>query len=104
MCLNIESVSVNFYTNHNLPIVKGKCLGRPLQERLYTKCNERGDEFHIALVCRDPKLIPLRRKYIYSYYCSHPSMYKFVKFLQSTNDKIVQNLALYIYYGLKIVN
>ena len=52
---------------------------------------------------RDPKLIPLRKKYMDSYYCSHPSMYKFVKLL-STNDKVVQNLALYIYNGLKIVN
>jgi hypothetical protein len=88
--------------NHNLPIVTGRWLRRPIAERLCPSCHVVGDEFHFVMVCTRGNLCALRRKYIDPYFITRPSMVKFVQLLCTENKRALKNLSVFVYKGLRV--
>jgi len=80
-------------TNHHLPIVKGRYLNIPLDDRKCTICNlnEIGDEFHYLFKCTF--FTAHRALYMMRYYYTQPNMFKMVQLFESTDYHDMLNLA-----------
>ena len=88
------------WRNHKLPLITGRWLRQPRNERLCITCGKLGDEYHFVLICKQDALVSLRRRYIDSYYFLNPSMFKFVQLLTNDEKRTIRNLAVYIHKGL----
>ena len=99
-CTNI--ISKLRLSAHNLAIERGRHqnVERRLRKCIYCDINEIEDKFHFVIVC--PKYTYLRNKYINKYYINRPSMFKFVKLLNSTNVKTLNNLAIFCNKAFKV--
>ena len=63
-------------------------------------CNTgREEEVHFLFCC--PALSDLREKLIQSKYYSDPCMFRFIILMSATNESVLNNLAFYVYEGLK---
>ena len=83
---------------HTLEIERGRYFNIPREQRKCKLCfTEVEDEIHFLLKC--PLLADLRRKYIPSKYYTHPNVHKFTILLSSRNERVIQNIASYIYYA-----
>ena len=71
----------------------------PISEQKCVQCNVLEDEFHFVIKCKI--FIELRTKYIPKHYWKRPSMYTFIKLLNTTKVKLVRNSSLYIYQAFK---
>ena len=93
---------VRFITkNNNIPVVSGKWQRpRPYHQRLCEECELLGDEYHFLFLCK--RLKALRSKYISRYFWTKPSMNKFIELLSSEHSKTINNLAIFVYSGLKV--
>ena len=74
----------------------------PRIERRCQLCNQSvpvdlEDEFHFILKCQC--FTDLRNIYISRFFRSHPSMFKFLNLLNSTNKRALTNLCLYIKFA-----
>ena len=87
-------------SSHDLQIEKGRYTNTPREERLCKCCNTNviEDEYHFLLVC--PAFNTIREKYIKEFYFVHPSIEKFSSLLNCSNDRVLQNIAVYIYIKL----
>ena len=83
-------------SNHYLPIVKGRHLKIPLDDRKCTLCNlnEIGDEFHYLLKCSF--FSDQRKKYLMRYYYTQPNMLKMLNLFESTDYTDMMNLAKFV--------
>ena len=79
--------------NHYMPIVAGRYLNVPINERKCSlcKCGEIGDEFHYLLKC--PFFEAMRTKYLKKYYYTQPTHVKMQQLFESTNSTEMINLA-----------
>ena len=79
--------------NHYMPIVAGRYLNTPVDERLCTICqmNEIGDEFHYLFRCTF--FSSQRSRYIMRYYYTRPNMYKLTQLFESSDFTEMLNLA-----------
>ena len=68
---------------------------------LYDK-NDIEDEFHFVCICEKYK--DLRTLYIPAYYRNRPNMFKFIELLQSSNNKILFKLSIFIKKAMKVRN
>ena len=76
-----------------MPIVAGRYLNTPVDERLCTICqmNEIGDEFHYLFRCTF--FSSQRSRYIMRYYYTRPNMYKLTQLFESSDFTEMLNLA-----------
>ena len=79
--------------NHRMPIVNGRYLNIPVEERVCTLCqtNALGDEFHYLFECAFFQA--QRAKYLLRYYYTHPNMYKMMQLFESPDNQEMLNLA-----------
>ena len=91
----------NFLTkNCNIPVVSGKWYQRKVyNERMCTACDAVGDEYHFVIQCQFNT--DIRSTYLSPYYWQKTSMSKFIEFMTCGRRKIISNLAVFIFEGLK---
>ena len=84
--------------NHKFPIVSGRHQDVRRQDRVCNKCtaNVVGDEFHVLLECKNVDIVRLRDKYIPNFYKLRPNQTKYVLLMQTTNVKLLCNLASFL--------
>ena len=89
-------------SSHDLRIETGRYDNTPRDQRLCNSCNMNKieDEFHFLLVC--PKYRDLRCKYFKRYFCHWPTLYKFENLMSSTSNKVIVNVAKFLYFAAKI--
>ena len=63
-------------------------------------CNKVEDEFHFFLECE--LYSQIRKKYIKKFYWGRPNMIKLKELMQTTNQKIQLNLAIFTEKAFKI--
>lgn len=104
--INITKFSQAFsrlrMSSHRLHIESGRWvrpLSTPLNERKCFFCNTLEDECHFVLEC--PIYSELRRKYISKYYWRNPSMFKFTKLINSTNEASIRKLSAFVFNAFK---
>ena len=70
--------------------------------RLCTLCDRSDieDEYHFVLIC--PVYSQIRQKYIRPFYYLRPSVYKFIKLMQSNQINVLRNLGKYVYESFAI--
>ena len=70
--------------------------------RLCTLCDRSDieDEYHFVLIC--PVYSQIRQKYIRPFYYLRPSLYKFIKLMQSNEINVLRNLGKYVYESFAI--
>ena len=90
----IDRISLSKFrcSSHRLPVI----AGRYLQENMSRFCNlcelnVVGDEYHYLLVC--PTFAAERRSFIKQYYRNNPSMLKMSQLMNTTNVKIMADIA-----------
>ena len=81
---------------HKLNIESGRYRNIERSERICTLCNANviEDEYHFIIEC--PQYKDLRCKYIKNYYYKHPSVYRFIQLLTTSNNKEFKNLGKYL--------
>ena len=67
----------------------------PFEERKCNECNLLENEYHLVLECK--KYDNLRKQYISKYFYQQPSMYKFIKLMNCTKKKVLNNLAKFVF-------
>ena len=89
-------------SSHQLSIETGRHrnIDRPNRKCTVCNLNDIEDEFHFTLIC--PAYEDLRKQYIPKYFCTRPSVYKFITLLNSTKLKLLNNLALYVIKSFKL--
>ena len=83
--------------SHNFMVERGRWT-RPITQhthRLCKTCDELEDEMHVFLECERYK--ELRQKYLPSTVFKHPSMFKFIDFLQKADGKTLSDLAVFCF-------
>ena len=70
--------------------------------RLCTLCDRSDieDEYQFVLIC--PVYSQIRQKYIRLFYYLRPSVYKFIKLMQSNQINVLRNLGKYVYESFAI--
>lgn len=90
-------------SSHNLHIEAGRWT-RPVTPAGRRNCsvceNKLEDEFHFILEC--PLYTERRSLLIPRYYRIRPSMFKLVQLFNSSEEKVVKDLAKYIFIAFKI--
>jgi hypothetical protein len=88
-------------SSHNLHIETGRYTGVDRHLRVCAKCNMSviENEYHFLLVC--PYYSDLRSTHLPRYYCHWPNLYKFVNLLNTTNVKLLINLAKFVYFSFQ---
>ena len=80
--------------NHRLPIEVGRWSGIPINQRICSFCDERGDEFHYLLKCKHFE--PERKRYLKSYYYVRPNIIKFDQLVNLIKVDELNNLCRFI--------
>ena len=88
----------------DLMVSQGRRLGIPKSERFCPLCIIPivETEYHVCLVC--PFYKDLRRNFIPRFYYTFPSEYKCELLFTSTNDVLINNLARFVFFALKLRN
>ena len=99
-----ESLTQLRLSSHQLRIETGR-HGQRRTDRNERKCqicnsSDLEDEYHFVLIC--PAYVDLRQKYIPVYYRHRPSVYKFTQLMKTFKPRLIQNLALYVYYAFEL--
>ena len=83
-------------SSSKLNIESGRYRNIERSERICTLCNANviEDEYHFIIEC--PQYKDLRCKYIKLYYYKHPSVYRFIQLLTTSNNKELKNLGKYL--------
>ena len=55
-----------------------------------------GDEFHVLVECKNPTIVEKRKLFLPTYYLKHPSMFKCVSLLQTSDKKLLQKLGAFL--------
>ena len=77
--------------SHNLFVERGRWNKTDYLERKCLLCNDIEDEYHFVIICT--KYFELRVKYIPKIYYTRPSMYKFLKLVNSEDSTLLKKLA-----------
>ena len=86
--------------SHHLNIERGRWHNIEYIDRKCCMCNDIEDEFHFVLIC--PRFHEIRKKYLpYDLY-NNPSMFKFIKFLNSNDQLKIRKLGIFLHYAFKI--
>lgn len=86
---------------HNLEVESGRYYNTPYENRICKICQlEVETEYHFIMKCTT--FNDLRIKYLPSKYYNNPNMHKFHLLLNTTTDSTVNNLAMFIFYALKL--
>jgi len=82
-------------SSHKLLIETGRHHNIDRNERIcpLCNCNDIEDEYHFILIC--PQYLEERIKYIPEFYYKRPSMFKFIKLLNSSKKTTLRKLAIY---------
>ena len=84
----------------NLQIQSGRYNNVPREQRLCKLCNlEVEDEYHFLLKC--PVYNDLRARYFPAKYITNPNHHKFVLLMTCKNEKIILNVANFIYIAYR---
>ena len=85
-------------SNSRIPKVTGRYKGLERNKRFCNLCTGDfiGDEFHILFECKNQIITANRKKFLPRYYISHPSMFKCIELLQSSNEKVLYKLGLFL--------
>ena len=86
-------------SSHHLMIEKGRWNGINYVERKCILCDDLEDEYHFIMCC--VKYYDLRKKYLPKDVYNNPSMFKFIKLLNSENLNVLKKLGLFIHFALK---
>ena len=85
--------------SHHLNIERGRWHKIEFLDRKCCMCNDIEDEFHFVLIC--PRFHEFRKKYLpYDLY-NNPSMYKFIKFLNSNDLLKIRKLGIFLHNAFK---
>lgn len=85
---------------HDLEIERGRYAGQTRESRVCKLCKKLvEDEYHFVLICQTYNEI--RISYIPQKYYRNPNVHKFIMLMSTTNAKLIQDLALYIYYAFE---
>ena len=108
--LDIIPKSLRFYfcrlrlSNLTLRVQTGRYSRNRIvrEERYCICCNtlDIEDEFHFVCIC--PCYNAIRSKYIKTYFCKRPSVYKFIELLKSKNKNDLVRVSLYVKEALSI--
>ena len=80
----------------DLEIQTGRFNNTPREERLCKLCkNGIEDEYHLLLKC--PICAELRVQYLPRKYVIYPNVHKFILLMSSNNEKVICNIATFIY-------
>lgn len=90
--------------NHKFPVEKGRWEGI---DYIYRKCelcqkNDIGDNFHYLLSC--PYFQNQREQYLDSYYYKRPNVIKYKELLNTTNEKKLRHLSIFMKYLINHFN
>ena len=81
--------------NHKLPVETGRWRRASRELRKCHLCDsDIGDEYHYIMSCK--MLKDMRRKYLDSYYLSHPNTFKFSKLMNCKSIQKLKKLCLFI--------
>jgi hypothetical protein len=88
-------------SSHALLIESGRYEGLDRTCRICKCCNLNcvENEYHFLLVC--PAYIDLRRKYLSSYYCHWPTVFKFVHIMSTHSSFLVNRVSQYLFHAFK---
>ena len=91
-------------SSHSLEIELGRRHRELVEDRLCKTCQKVGsyaveDEYHFLLSC--PAYSSLRIKYLPSVYTAYPSEQNFTMLMQTTNVRVINELARYVYFAGK---
>ena len=92
-------------SSHRLEVEAGrwnKPISIPFVERKCNVCNILEDEYHFLFEC--PLYTDIRKQYLKRYFYQRPNMFKLVSLLNSTSNKIIRNLAIFIKKAFQIRN
>ena len=86
-------------SSHDLAVERGRYVNIARENRVCNNCNSMliENEFHFLLTCQ--KFSELRSKYIKRYYCTWPTLQKFINLLSDKSKLAVRNLSEYVYYA-----
>jgi hypothetical protein len=84
---------------HRLMIEEGRFRNIDRDQRICLKCNmnEIETEYHFLLVC--PFYRELRKEHLPKYYCSWPTLNKFISLMKNSKHGTVNRLSKYIYFA-----
>ena len=74
--------------SHHLNIERGRWYNTLLADRKCTICNDIEDELHFVVICT--QFYDLRKKYLPKSLYTNPSMYKFLKFINSNDENQIK--------------
>ena len=84
----------------NIKTSRHRNIERPQRKCTLCDVHDLEDEYHFSLI--SPAYIDLRKIYIQKYFYVKPSMFKFLKLLNSTRPKILKKKALFITKAFKL--
>lgn len=89
-------------SSHQLYIETGRHRNITRADRKCVLCNlnDIEDEVHFTLIC--PAYADLRNQYIQNYFYQRPSVHKYIVLLNSTKQKVLKNLAIYVIKAFKL--
>ena len=90
-------------SSHRLEIEAGrwnKPNPTPFHERKCRICHILEDEYHFVLEC--PLYTTLRKQYLKKYFTQRPNMFKFVSLVNSTSEKELRNLAIFVHKAFQM--
>ena len=80
--------------NHRLPVESGRFNGTEYKDRICQHCfRDIGDEFHYLLMC--PLFEKERKTFLLAHHIKHPNMLTYTNLMNSTNEKLLNNLSLF---------
>ena len=85
-------------SNNRIPKIVGRYKGIERSKRFCHLCvgDYIGDEFHVIFECTNKDIVFNRNKYLPKYFARHPSMYKCVSLLQTSNQAILSKLGTFL--------
>ena len=85
--------------SHNLFVERGRWNNTNYLERKCLLCNDIEDEYHFVIICT--RYLDLRVKYLPKIYYTRPSMYKFLKLVNSDDHTLLKKLGLFLHHAFK---
>ena len=91
--------------NNQLAIVLGRYNNTPREDRRCSICNLNavGDEYHLFFECVNRDVIQNRNKFIPLYYRNMPSMEKFCYLLNTSKEKLMNSISLFLKNTFKLL-
>jgi hypothetical protein len=103
-CINMDIIcQLSYRLNSELLLLieSGRYEGLDRTCRICKCCNLNSveNEYHFLLVC--PAYIDLRRKFLSSYYCHWPTVFKFVHIMSTHSSFLVNRVSQYLFHAFK---